>query len=277
MKCFVVSPIGEEGSDIRKQADNVLEFVIKDALQPLGYEVERADTIAESGLITTQVIERITSCDLLVADLSRHNANVFYELAIRHVTGKPFIHLIEAGQKIPFDVAASRTIIYTLDLSGAKRAKDELQQQAKSLSSSGARVESPVSIAIDFKALSSRDDPISTALQRIERDLNDIKTAIDRNDRPSALTESVRDWMLRVVPREVLDADAKDPGQFVFGIDGVVQSGWTDKRVELLREMWNSGSSAAEIGKVLGISRNAVIGKVHRLGLENRLDDSDKG
>ncbi len=71
MKCFVISPIGEEESDIRKQSNNVLEFIVKEALEPLGYEVERADTIAESGLITTQIIERITSCDLLVADLSR--------------------------------------------------------------------------------------------------------------------------------------------------------------------------------------------------------------
>ena len=46
---------------------------------------------------------------------------------------------------------------------------------------------------------------------------------------------------------------------------------WTDERVELLKKMWNEGQSASKIAKELGgVTRNAVIGKVHRLGLSNR-------
>jgi GcrA cell cycle regulator len=46
---------------------------------------------------------------------------------------------------------------------------------------------------------------------------------------------------------------------------------WTEERVEKLQELWNEGMSAAQIAKVLGgVTRNAVIGKVHRLGLSNR-------
>ncbi len=46
---------------------------------------------------------------------------------------------------------------------------------------------------------------------------------------------------------------------------------WTDERVELLRKMWSEGQSASQIAKELGgVTRNAVIGKVHRLGLSNR-------
>lgn len=46
---------------------------------------------------------------------------------------------------------------------------------------------------------------------------------------------------------------------------------WTDERVELLKKMWAEGQSASQIAKELGgITRNAVIGKVHRLGLSNR-------
>lgn len=279
MKCFVVSPIGEEGSEIRKQSDNVLEFIIKEALQPLGYDVERADTIAESGLITTQIIERITSCDLLVADLSRHNANVFYELAIRHVTAKPFIHLIEAGQKIPFDVAASRTIIYSLDLSGAKRAKDELQQQARAVAAAGSRIESPVSIAIDFKALSSRDDPVSSALQRIERDVQEIRNIVDRADRHSEAErdQSIRDLIDNAVRKRRFEANIDAERPIAFGLDGPSGAGWSDMNVEILKEMWKSGSSASEIAQMLGMSRNAVIGKIHRLGLEPKSRGDEKG
>ncbi len=49
---------------------------------------------------------------------------------------------------------------------------------------------------------------------------------------------------------------------------------WTDERVELLKKMWTEGQSASQIAKELGgVTRNAVIGKVHRLGLSNRAGD----
>ncbi|MFP3382395.1 GcrA family cell cycle regulator [Tritonibacter sp. SIMBA_163] len=50
---------------------------------------------------------------------------------------------------------------------------------------------------------------------------------------------------------------------------------WTDERVELLKKMWGEGQSASQIAKELGgVTRNAVIGKVHRLGLSNRTTTS---
>ncbi|MCK0169233.1 GcrA cell cycle regulator [Jannaschia sp. S6380] len=52
---------------------------------------------------------------------------------------------------------------------------------------------------------------------------------------------------------------------------------WTDDRVETLKRMWGEGASASQIAKELGgVTRNAVIGKVHRLGLSNRNSDEAK-
>ncbi|RDD69584.1 GcrA family cell cycle regulator, partial [Paracoccus versutus] len=49
---------------------------------------------------------------------------------------------------------------------------------------------------------------------------------------------------------------------------------WTDERVETLKRMWAEGQSASQIAKELGgVTRNAVIGKVHRLGLSNRAEE----
>ena len=51
---------------------------------------------------------------------------------------------------------------------------------------------------------------------------------------------------------------------------------WTDERVETLKRMWSEGQSASAIAKELGgVTRNAVIGKVHRLGLSNRNDEPE--
>ncbi len=53
---------------------------------------------------------------------------------------------------------------------------------------------------------------------------------------------------------------------------------WTDERVELLKKMWTEGQSASQIAKELGgVTRNAVIGKVHRLGLSNRAGGPGEG
>ncbi len=259
MQCFVISPIGEEGSDTRKASDDVFEFIIQEALVPLGFTVERADMIAESGLITTQIIERIVSSDLVVADLTHHNANVFYELAIRHITGKPFIHMISEDDKIPFDVAASRTIIYSTDLAGAKRAKHELAKQAQAFRDHSCKVESPVSVALDLKALSSSEDPVQTALGRIEVEMTKIRSEV----------ATAMKLQSQAFGRGILD--------FAVGTAlGSEKTGWTEERLELLKSMWGDGASATQIAEALGgITRNAVIGKIHRLGLNNRKTDSD--
>lgn len=46
--------------------------------------------------------------------------------------------------------------------------------------------------------------------------------------------------------------------------------GWTDEQVKELKRLWEEGKSTGEIGKILGVSKNAVVGKAHRLDLESR-------
>jgi GcrA cell cycle regulator len=56
-----------------------------------------------------------------------------------------------------------------------------------------------------------------------------------------------------------------------LGNEGIFEmSDWTDKKIEKLKKLWEKGFSAAEIGKKLDFSKNAIVGKVHRLGLSNR-------
>lgn len=53
---------------------------------------------------------------------------------------------------------------------------------------------------------------------------------------------------------------------------------WTPERIETLTKMWSEGASAGQIARRIGdISRNAVIGKVHRLGLSGRAQRKDAG
>ena len=99
--CFVIAPIGADESDWRKHSDLIQAHLVEPAMQELGLTIIRADQIDKPGMITSQIIEHIVHAGLVVADLSFHNPNVFYELALRHATGKPTIHLIRAEDKIP--------------------------------------------------------------------------------------------------------------------------------------------------------------------------------
>lgn len=151
--CFVISPIGEEGSDTRNRADKVLKYIIKPAVERCGYKATRADQIDNPGIITTQIIQRVIDDDLVVADLTGWNPNVFYELAIRHVAKKPIVQIIEKNQSLPFDVFNVRTVKMDLHVDSAEQAKDEIIEQIRRMESNPEDLETPVSIAVDLKQL----------------------------------------------------------------------------------------------------------------------------
>lgn len=112
--CFVISPIGDKDSDIRKHADAFLKLLVEPALGEFGFNVVRADQIATSSVITNDIVEYVQQSELCLVDLTFHNPNVFYECGRRHENGKPTIQLIKNGEQLPFDVAGIRTIEYDL-------------------------------------------------------------------------------------------------------------------------------------------------------------------
>ncbi len=113
--CFVVSQIGGDDSPERVSADWFMEEIVEPVFRENfeDYIVRRGDGLLEPGLIDAQVIDHLIKSDVVVADLTNLNPNVFYEIGLRHMTQKPIIHMHEAGQKIPFDVSLYRSIKYS--------------------------------------------------------------------------------------------------------------------------------------------------------------------
>lgn len=180
--CFVIAPIGEEGSSERNRSDKIFKYVISPATSKFDYVAERSDHIAKPGIITGQVINRVVADDLVVADLTTMNPNVFYELAIRHAVKKPIIQLIEKGEKIPFDVAASRTIIVDhKDLDSVEAAKTSMMNQIAQLELNPRDFETPISVAIDLQLLPQSQDPqMKTATDVLTELLSNIKVELGR-------------------------------------------------------------------------------------------------
>lgn len=131
---------------------------------------------------------------LVIADLTGRNPNVFYELAIRHAIRKPFIQIIHKGERIPFDVAGTRTInVDHHDLDSVGAAKKEIVNQIKSLEQDSGNIETPISVSLDLQILRQSDDPR-------QRSIADIMSAM--TDLPSRIEEVLSDKVAPVDRRK---------------------------------------------------------------------------
>lgn len=111
-RCFVISPIGAEGSETREYANDVFRFIIKPAMQQCGIEVVRSDHLREPGRISEQMYRELFTADLCVAVFAERNPNVLYELALAQTAGRPVVLLVPKGEILPFDVQDLRCVMY---------------------------------------------------------------------------------------------------------------------------------------------------------------------
>jgi hypothetical protein len=116
--CFVLMPFGSKhdpagGPDI--DFNRVYETAIEPGITDAGLEPVRADNEVTGGIIHKPMFERLLLCDFAVADLTTANANVFYELGVRHAARpSTTLPIFAAGQRIPFDVQLVRALQYKL-------------------------------------------------------------------------------------------------------------------------------------------------------------------
>ncbi len=155
-------------------------------MEQSGYAAIRADEISEPGVITSQVIQHILDDELVLADLTGRNPNVYYELAVRHAVRKPVVQIIQSDETIPFDVAITRTIhVDHRDLDSVARCITELVQQIKAVEEDPTRVDSPISMAIDQQVLRQSENPLEKRTAEIMTSLEELKSAvIDLSSRP---------------------------------------------------------------------------------------------
>lgn len=119
--CFVLMPFGRKpipgGSTV--DFDAVYRDLIEPGIRAAGLEPLRADEELAGGVIHKPMYERLILCDYAVADLTGANANVFYELGLRHGI-RPATTVLLSGQtdRLPFDVGPLRTLPYSLGADG---------------------------------------------------------------------------------------------------------------------------------------------------------------
>jgi nucleoside 2-deoxyribosyltransferase len=124
--CFVVMPF-------QRKLENVYKKIAR-ALTEEGWKVHRGDEIVQPRRITDAILEGILTSDLVVADLTGNNPNVFYELGFADAIGRNVIMLTQE-ERMPFDVAAYRAIFYKSTTDGLREMDRKLRRQAGKASS----------------------------------------------------------------------------------------------------------------------------------------------
>src|SRR5262249_23642763 len=133
-----------------------------------GYDAPiRADQLSEPGRITSQIIKLLIDADLVIADLTTNNANVFYELCLRHAVGKPAIHMAAEGTRLSFDVRDNRTIFYTMHSRVAEGARRELANQIQRVHKPGYKAANPIVETMGIINLERSADPGQNALGQL--------------------------------------------------------------------------------------------------------------
>jgi hypothetical protein len=183
-KCFIISPIGPDDSDIRTAADFFREDIVKATLGNQ-FEVKRADDYPNAGNITSQVIVAIRDADLIVADLTGRNANVYYELGVAHSYKKHVVPMINRDldpNQPPFDNHAERTIPYSLKTVAARKAACELLTSAVEATLKG-KVSNPVTTALGLAQATAEGDNTGQLLDQLMRTVVSMDLRLDTQAR----------------------------------------------------------------------------------------------
>lgn len=121
-KCFVLMPFG-----IKDLEDLYNEFLMP-VLEGCALDCARGDDIFGSNVVMEDVRTAIEKADLVIADLSGQNPNVFYEVGIAHTLGKPVLLLAQSIDDVPFDLRHRRVLPYEYTPVGCKRLVAKLRE-----------------------------------------------------------------------------------------------------------------------------------------------------
>ena len=179
-QCFIITPIGDKDSTVRRETDGLIESVIIPVLDELGFDSKPAHKLDISGSITKEIIDRILNDDLVIANLTGLNPNVMYELAVRHAKRKPVISLAQKGTKLPFDIQDQYTILYENDMKGVEELKEELDSAVQHVMQlEEEKISNPIYDSISFNLILDsnfdQSDISNNTLKYIAREFESLK------------------------------------------------------------------------------------------------------
>lgn len=145
--CFVIMKFGQKDSPEYELFRSIYEDIIKPAVEEsgLGYTCVRADDIMRPRSIIKDIVEYLWTSEIVIADLTDQNPNVFYELGVRHALKGRTIMLVQSIDDVPFDVRNYRIIEYSPNSpKGFRKVTTEIRNHLEELHNDPKATDSPV-------------------------------------------------------------------------------------------------------------------------------------
>jgi hypothetical protein len=108
--------------------DEVYDDVVKEVCESYEIRVLRADEVSGPGLIIGDIMSEIFISQLIIADITPSNPNVYFEVGYALAFGKPMIFLAQKGTSLPFDVAGFRVLFYEDTIGGKKKLEERMRK-----------------------------------------------------------------------------------------------------------------------------------------------------
>jgi nucleoside 2-deoxyribosyltransferase len=122
-RCFIVMPFNDPDLEV------VYEYFVKPTIEErCELYCERGDDVFGSNAIMDDILHSIQQADIIVADLTRKNANVFYEIGICHTLKKSVLLLAQSIEEVPFDLRHRRVLLYEYSPKGCKILEGKLKE-----------------------------------------------------------------------------------------------------------------------------------------------------
>lgn len=240
--CFIISPIGREGTDIHTRFMEVYRYVIRPAIDNSGYTIRliRADEISRTGSFIKDILENIYNSFIVIADLTDQNPNVFYELGVRHSLSPRTILIAQSIDDIPSDLREYRAIVYDASAKGASEFATRLKGFLQEIFKEPDRADNPV--------LDRLGPIIDSRIANLQQENEELKSQISfflqrgEEKKPQPKREDVRKRIERILNLKNAEIQSIIGGSFSRG-DQSFKLPWKQGNFQLYFLMGNDSKT----------------------------------
>ena len=157
---FVIMPFSATENHSAEEWLEIYENLFVPAVEACGFACERA--VPRTGSLISSIIESLHSARIVLADVTDHNPNVFYELGVRHSLSTRTIIACQDADQIPSDLRGNWSLVYSTSLSGATKFKHDMERIIEELDTEPEKTDSPVADYLERENM--------TAFRHVQRD-----------------------------------------------------------------------------------------------------------
>lgn len=137
-------PFSATESCSEEKWEEIYKHLFKKTIEEAGYACERSSPI-KGGALIKNIIQQLYTAEIVLADLTDSNANVFYELGVRHSLKKRTIMVAYENHHLPSDISGYGVIFYSPDLRGGEDFKDKIHKRINEIEQNPEKSDNPVS------------------------------------------------------------------------------------------------------------------------------------